>query len=265
MSGTIRLLTLSVESRLIVGAAAAGLVVAVSRVLGVPVSAPLTLAVMAATTLIYILDRGIDRRSTPGPLPRGILLVGVAAGGSLLGVLPLLAGETRLAILLGLPLCLLYAVPLPISRPWSRPKDHPVGKALMVATLVTGATVLLPLLEAGSPVPLPSIIAALSWVFPILLVNAVACDLRDVEADRRIGQRTIATELGGPTTRALLALAAVALGAASLLGALLGLLPRGCLVAALLLTGAIVGLGPERPRWAWGLCLDGALLPLLLS
>ena len=267
MRALAELLRVAVESRLIVGAAAAALTVATSRILGVPVSGALLATVMAATIVIYGLDRVLDRRSEPGPLPRTTVASTAGATVALFALLTALRSETVLAIAVGLPACILYAVPLGRGGDRSerrRPKDHPLGKALYVATAVTGATVLLPLLESGRPPSPVALTTAIAWVFTVLLANAVACDLRDEEPDRRAGLETIATRTGTERTRAQLVIALLLLGSTSAAAVIGAWIPPVCLAVIALALVAVARLRAHHPRWVWGLCLDGAFLPLLL-
>lgn len=247
---------LFLAGRLLVGAAAAAVAAIAGRVLGVDPSGALLLAVAASTVVIYDLDRILDRRSD-GPHVPGAVRGTLAAALALLPVaLAALPARCVFALLVGLPLCALYAIPLR-ALGGRRPKDRPVGKALFVAAAVTTATVALPLLEAGH-VPSPRRLAlAAGWVFAAILGNAIACDLRDRSRDAAAGLRTIPVLGGAERTRRGLQAAHAVGGAVTAVLAALGWVPVATVIP---FAGATLVLSrSDAPRLAaWG--LDGAFV-----
>ncbi len=261
-------ISLLTEGRLIVGAAAAAITVVTAHALGTTAAPQLLWTVFASTVLIYDLDRICDRRGEAVGVPRTVWSTLILAGITLLVSLPQLRSETVLAVLSGLPLCALYAIPIPRLR-GARPKDHPVGKVLFVAVAVTIATVFLPLLEgfgAGDLLNLPAgrFLLAGGWVFLAILGNAIACDLRDLPHDLPSGLRTLPAILGSTGTRSLLITANVIFLVACACAIAFGELPIETILPFAMALIALRFLRNHHPRWCWSLALDGAFLSMLL-
>ena len=255
------------DGRWVVGAAAASIVVWNCALRELPVSLPLVVAVFAATVVIYGLDAWLDRRSAPLPpaiglsLPLALLL--------LVATLPFLRGMTCLALAIGLPICALYAIPLPGLR-GRRPKDHPVGKVFSVAASVAVATTLLPAVESRTMPGALEFIAIALGTGVLIAWNTLACDLRDLPRDRRAELRTLATSLGDDRLRALLSAFAVVGIGALMISAFRSHTPIAgpLLFATVPLAVGLVALRAFRPTtapWVWTWSLDGSFLILLLT
>ena len=265
--------SLLIEGRIVVGLAAAAITLWTATILGCPAELPLLATVCAATIIIYDLDRWIDRRGSAGAVPFSVAATFVLAVLLLAVTVPLLERVTNLALLFGLPLCALYCVPAPRWFPLrsiagQRPKDHPIGKALFVASAVTTATVLLPLFEANVLAPhlrleTGRLFLVAGWVFIAILSNALACDLRDHPTDLAARLRTVPTVLGAGRTRSILLATNVTIFVATLVMVSLGALPAATLLPLAIASIGLLLLSERNSTRVWTFTLDGAFLPLL--
>ncbi len=239
----------------------------VASTLGAVASAPVLLALLCGTLVIYNLDhlRDDDQRVAANPaarprldraLRRIVLGVGAAglalaffAGGASLVVAALPAGLVGLA----------YGARL---GDW-RLKDLPGAKAWIVAGAVTQACLWLPVAPRvpglrETPVAL--------FVLALTALNAHCFDLRDLDVDDAGGVRTWALRLGGRAAhRRLAGLTAGASGLAGL-AAWWGLLPVSAPATLALACLTLALVRPGAPRRRYGVVVDGwLLLPAVAS
>jgi 4-hydroxybenzoate polyprenyltransferase len=94
-----------------------------------------------------------------------------------------------IAIAISLAISLPYVLPIPgLGR---RVKELPGCKPLYLGLLTTTITSSFAWLDGGRPTPIGVFAVAAT-----MLVNAALCDLKDVDADRRAGLRSLASVLG---------------------------------------------------------------------
>ena len=265
------------------GLTAASTAITASVLLRAPLDPTLALVAFAVTASSYGIDRRVDRdrdrhalRSATLARTRGLHTVGLAMFALAVVLAVAEAGPTAAAILLAIPLAvILYAVPwidrvapLPGHPRIRRIKDIPLIKAFYVAGWWV---VLVPLAAVFAGRALDGgLLPAAACVFGLLFVNAVACDLRDVAADRAAGVVTFPVLLGvARTVQALRVINAtwlIGLG----IGLITGALPCGAV--ALVIEGWIVDrclvrvAEPGADLTFYGdVCFDAAIagLPLL--
>lgn len=233
------------------GISAASAAITASILMRAPARPALALVAFAATLLSYWIDRRVDRardghalRSATLAGVRGVMAVFLGLFALAVALAVIQVGPAAGVVLLGIPLAVvLYAVPWldrlapPLRRRGiRRVKDIPLAKAFYVAACWL---VLVPLaaLFTGRALDWGLVPVALA-MFGFLFVNVVACDLRDIAADRAAGVVTFPVLLGpARTVRALRwfnALWVVALGVALVAGVL------PCAAVALALQAAIV-------------------------
>lgn len=233
------------------GLTAASTAITASILLRAPLDPTLALVAFAATASSYGIDRRVDqdrdrhalRRATLART-RGLPAVGLAMFTLAVILAVAEAGPVAAAIILTIPLAVvLYVVPWidplapsPGRRSIRRIKDVPLIKAFYVAGCWL---VLVPLAAVFAGRALDaSLLPAAASIFGMLFVNTVACDLRDVAADRAAGIVTFPVLLGpARTVQALRVINAgwiVGLG----IGLITGTLPPGA--AALVVEGWIV-------------------------
>ena len=250
-------------------ASAAALLFATARILGRPLDGAWYAAAFLGTWCVYLRDSAAscdaeDRLSQPRraaifrssrPLRTGLPILTALLGiGVLLWVRP---GRLTMGLLLAVAfLGLLHAIPfggaLGTRRFRFDFKQLAVVKSPLVSIAWAVAAVALPLLEGAGDTA-----AATDWLIglwlvgllvPILLADSLLLDVRDLEADRAYGLRTIAVRVGPKRVHLLLGI----LVAASVTVALLGTgrieTPSGwmtfCMTAGL-------GLGLGWACWPW--------------
>lgn len=267
----------------VVGSAGASTVVTASVLMGESPRPSLALVGFAVTLSSYGIDRAVDRardghtlRSATLERVRGLPVVWLVLFALAVVLAVREAGLAAGAILLGMPLTVvLYVMPWlgrrapPRARPAiRRVKDIPLAKAFYVAACWV-LFVPLAALFAGRPLDL-RLLPAAACVFCFLFVNVVACDLRDLAADRAAGVITFPVLLGpARTVRALRAVNGL-YALAVLLGLGLGALPGagwGLALQAWLVDRCLVRVGTagaDVPFYC-DVCFDGviAVLPLL--
>jgi 4-hydroxybenzoate polyprenyltransferase len=201
----------------------------------------------AGGLLVYNLDRDVtdpsDAHNTPHRdpdrerLPRRVLILLAAVA------LLLLSLQARLYLVIpGALGCLAYSLPICGVRI----KDLPAVKTLFPPLAITVAYGVI----AGiTHWPL------LSWIFLVLLIDVLLCDIRDREGDAQHGIRTLAVLLGSHTHAVLWLLLALAFANAAILSPLL-LLPTQLYLAALLLRS------PQATHTFYEWAVDGMLFVL---
>ena len=250
------------ERRIVVGLAAVTLGAVSSKWLALPISIPLLTTIFAATVLIYELDNCLDRRSSTNSSWVILLATTGTTATLFLWQMSYLRIETQWIVMIGLVLSVSYAVP--ISRLGGlRLKDHPVAKSVYVASGVSIAVLTLPCIEAGLAPSATAAFTALIWCFLVILGNSIACDLRDLQSDQLAGLKTIAVSLGDQLTRKYLrnSYLIACFTFATLI--YFDFLPEAAMIPLLLTLGSLCVLRSDHPRWVWGLCLDGAFLPMI--
>jgi len=248
---------------------AASVAVATMLLVRFPLDPVPAFVAFAATTLVYGLDRVLDRDADAKTLPgrasfarehgRALLIAGVA----------LYLVAARVALAWGPPGLAAMVLPPAVVGLYSG-----VGakRLFLVKNLLVGvAWGLLPLgVGAYFGAARSTEVLALAAFFAAMLTIAAAIfDVKDIEGDRERGVRTLPTEFGPRTTRRLAACATVAVaasvGAAVAAGGLphrfLALLPYCAYVFCYSLVAT-----PERGPLFYGFVVDGehAALALLL-
>jgi 4-hydroxybenzoate polyprenyltransferase len=228
---------------------------------------PLSLVLMAfcLTVSSYAIDRvadcdGADRITNGERVQRLQRSRWFRGGAAALFAFAVVIGLSSPAPIAGLYIFLfplsvaLYGLPWLGFVPWlarrgiRRIKDIPYAKnfytSACLAAMVPFSALLIPAPGAGR------IAAAYAYVFVMMIINTVACDIKDVEADRLTGVRTIAGALGLDRTVALLHL--INNGSAVLLVVLIGAgaLPRTCVWVSLNAMGHAICLERMRSRGA---------------
>lgn len=268
---------------ILVGISAASIAITASILMEATPRPMVALVAFAATLSSYWIDRWVDRardghalRSATLGRMRGVQAIGLALFALAVALAVAEAGPAAGAVLLGMPLAVvLYVVPwidrLAPSlrrRGIRRLKDLPLVKAFYVAGCWL-ALVPLTALFAGRALD-SSLVPVAVGMFGFLFVNVVACDLRDLAADRAAGVVTFPVLLGpARTVRALRwfnALWVVVLG----VGLLAGALPSATVALALqawIVERCLVRVAePGADVTFYGdVCFDGAIavLPLL--
>ncbi len=270
-----------------------------SRKLALPVNHRALITVFLATVAIYSIDRIFDLRSIQqqapssphsrardtelsGCLRRAVVRGSVAIAG-LLGILLESPVRALLLVAIGTGACSLYGAPILRRRLTTsnvstdtvsprRIKDIPGIKGWLVGSAVAVAALGVPL--AHSPSESGPITAIMMLLVATTAVNAHLFDLRDLDADRRQGLRTLPVIIGQGRTRSGLSFFAVVLClAAALLPAIIpGFMPHGgsllpeSIVMAFALLTVLWTVNALSPRWHFGLFVDGLLvIPLTIS
>lgn len=231
------------------------LVVVVHRATGRAVSSPGLCTLLLGALAAYSLDR-LRETGPPGrPLWLRTALVGAVLASGLGGLLMLpLLSAPKIALLVALA---------SVALAYPRAKRLPFVKAILVPAVWTCAGIVLPTADAGwlavlTPVAVP--------LFLLLAAGCLLCDVKDFEADRRCGVRSLPVQLGVGGTLAVAATLAAIGAALAWQGHRPGLLAGGlCMVAiapwrALLATEAIGPLAVDFVLTLPGLLIAAHLL-----
>lgn len=237
------ILTLGVESALIVTTAVTLLGIAFCALCGLPWRPclpywiPGTYAVYATHRLVLASGRARGRTPAFARVPQALV-----AGACVLWLLahPILSGHPALALVMAGALLIggAYSYGLPTGRiPW---RELPWVKSLVPAAVAIAALGGLPCWFADGLPPARPLAAGGAWLAALLTWNVLWCDWRDATDDRAVGVRSLPVALGTRRSRHLLRLLQITVAAA------------GCLAA------------PGHPRWpAAGLLTALAMEPLL--
>jgi len=226
-AATVRTAVLAlVHSGVWISLGAASVTVATMLLAGFPLDPVPAFVAFAATTLVYGLDRVLDREADAETLPgrasfarehgRTLLMAGAA----------LYLVAARVALAWGPPGLAAMALPPAVVALYSG-----VGakRLFLVKNLLVGAA--WGLLPLGVGVYFGAIrsteVLALAGFFAVMLTIAAAVfDIKDVEADRARGVRTLPTEYGPRTTRRIATGATVAVVAVVVAAVAASALPR---------------------------------------
>jgi len=221
----------------------------------------------AATTLVYGLDRVLDREADAETLPgrasfarkhgRALLVAGVA----------LYLVAARIALAWGPPALAAMALPPAVVGLYS---GVGVKRLFLVKNLLVGvAWGLLPLGVGAyfGAIRSTEVLALAAFFAAVLTIAAAIFDVKDIEGDRGRGVRTLPTEFGPRTTRrlatgatvAVAAIVGVAVAADALPRRFLALLPYCGYVFCYSLVAT-----PERGPLFYGFVVDGEHTALAL-
>ncbi len=275
-----------IDGNVYVGAAAAALTYAVTRLLGVELAskwerAALMVAAFGYIFSAYTLARRADVRAGGGMTRRGAFCqahpIWMGAS-SLLLFLVSIAVLARFGlfavILLGLSyvLAAAYGVllgpaqdgPSIVRRAFVFLRRVPASKDVVSAAGWTAVTVFVPVVAAqGAHASGVAVVAA--FVFGLAVVRSVMFDFSDVTADRLLGRETLPALLGGARARGVLgvltAALAIGLAAGASAGAVVGpghwmLLCSAYVLGYLLVFGSSVA----ASEWRCALVVDGGML-----
>jgi len=225
--------------------------------------------VFCATLVIYNLDRLVEPHPGDSDLEQWVErhrrllwgLVALASAGAVAFALQL-ENEAQWSLVPAALLSFGYCSPivgpkLGRREAWSRLKDLPGAKLLLIALVWTYATLGLPMLESEVAWGTDGIAILLARFFFIAAV-ALPFDLPDMQRDRRSGIATVPTMLGAKATRTVAWCLIAAAAAASLFNPW----PQASalLISCVCTAGLIARLGPDRGVLYFMTALDGMLL-----
>ena len=262
-----------------IAACVGGLTAGATALLGLPFDSSAGLLLFASTLFVYGLDHWLDARSggVADPAVRRVMLhpltFALLVGSAVVTAVLVWRAPMVERLVFGAYASsgVLYGLRcLPVRREgrltWIRLKDVPYTKGLVVSAAITTGSVGIPLARAAAPVAPSLLVITASLVFLLVAVNTHLFDTPDLEDDRRMGVRTVASLLGMSGLRSAAAVAA-------LLGGLLAaLVPSANIAPAVAFAAALGGsavfaycAGPTTPRMVYGTLLEMMMaLPFLL-
>ncbi|WP_343772153.1 UbiA family prenyltransferase [Natronoarchaeum mannanilyticum] len=256
-----------VHSGVWISLGAASVAVATMLLAGFPLDPVPAFVAFAATTLVYGLDRVLDREADAQNLPgrasfarehgRALLIAGVA----------LYLVAARIALAWGPPGLAAMTLPPAVVALYS---GVGVKRLFLVKNLLVGAAWGLLPLGVGAyfgAIRSTGVVALAGFFAAMLTIAAAIFDVKDIEGDRARGVRTLPAEYGPRTTRRLAACATVGVAASVAAAVAASALPPGFLAllpyCAYVVCYSLVAT-PERGPLFYGFVVDGEHTALAL-